>query len=70
MGEYLVRTVLSSLLQWFFSKALIRSMTQDENVFPEPKQFRPERYLDDQGALRTLDRSEDPVAIAFGFGRR
>ena len=45
-------------------------MTQDETVFPEPKQFRPERYLDDQGALRTLDRSEDPVAIAFGFGRR
>lgn len=45
-------------------------MLQDEKVFPEPSQFKPERYLDDKGALRSLPRLEDPAVIGFGFGRR
>ncbi len=45
-------------------------MLHDEKVYPEPSQFRPERYLDSRGALRTLDRMEDPAVIGFGFGRR
>ncbi|PSR74371.1 hypothetical protein PHLCEN_2v9879 [Hermanssonia centrifuga] len=50
--------------------ANIWSMLHDEKVYPEPSQFRPERYLDSRGALRTLDRMEDPAVIGFGFGRR
>ena len=45
-------------------------MLRDEKVYPEPAKFSPERYLDDYGQLRTLDRTEDPAIIAFGFGRR
>lgn len=47
-----------------------RSMLHDETVYPEPSRFRPERYLNDRGTLRALERAEDPSVIAFGFGRR
>lgn len=44
-------------------------MLHDENVFPEPTEFRPDRFLDEDGKLLPLDKSADP-AIGFGFGRR
>ncbi|KAI0777348.1 cytochrome P450 [Trametes elegans] len=50
--------------------ANIWSMLQDPAVFPEPQEFRPERYLDKDGNLRSLERYEDPSVIGFGFGRR
>ncbi|OJA08464.1 hypothetical protein AZE42_02839 [Rhizopogon vesiculosus] len=40
-------------------------MTQNEEKYPNPSQFLPERFLDDDGNL-----NEDTVGIAFGFGRR
>lgn len=44
-------------------------MLHDEKVFSEPFKFRPERFLDERGVLRELDKAEDP-ALGFGFGRR
>ena len=40
-------------------------MTHDENVYPEPFAFKPERFLDENGELNDDDR-----VLAFGFGRR
>lgn len=41
------------------------AMTHNEEKYPNPSQFLPERFLDDDGNL-----NEDTVGIAFGFGRR
>jgi hypothetical protein len=54
----------------------IWGMCHDERHFPSPFEFEPERYLeskqnaDSQWTLRSLSFAEDPVKIAFGFGRR
>ena len=49
------------------STLLKRAMLNDERDYPEPREFRPERFLKD-GQLDPSVR--DPVDIAFGFGRR
>ena len=43
-------------------------MFRDENVFPEPHKFYPERYLNpvDEATSRRMD----PRGAVFGFGRR
>lgn len=46
----------------------IRSMLHDEQVFPQPDKFIPERYLGKDES--EYDRSKDPSILAFGFGRR
>ncbi|TFK74293.1 cytochrome P450 [Pluteus cervinus] len=46
--------------------ANIWAMTRDESVYPEPEEFRPERFLNPDG---TLNDSDDRV-LAYGFGRR
>ena len=54
-------------------RALIRddrSILHDEETYPDPFVFNPERYLDAQGNLRKLDKLEDPGFVAFGLGRR
>ena len=43
-------------------------MLHDEDIFPQPNEFRPERYLGDDDT--PLDRTRDPSLLAFGFGRR
>ena len=43
-------------------------MSRDTRYYPEPEEFRPERYLTSDGRLR-----EDvllPSSFVFGFGRR
>ncbi|PPQ81931.1 hypothetical protein CVT25_013779 [Psilocybe cyanescens] len=41
------------------------AMTHDEEVYPEPFSFKPERFFDEQGNLNTNDR-----ILAYSFGRR
>ncbi|KAJ3553877.1 hypothetical protein NM688_g3387 [Phlebia brevispora] len=50
--------------------ANIWTILHDETIYPDPFEFRPERYLSEEGTLRTLERTEDPAVISFGFGRR
>ncbi|KAG8216723.1 cytochrome P450 [Butyriboletus roseoflavus] len=42
------------------------SMAHNESKYPRPFEFLPERFLDDDGTLK----SDDTQNIAFGFGRR
>ncbi|THH30750.1 hypothetical protein EUX98_g3442 [Antrodiella citrinella] len=44
------------------------AMLKNPEDYPEPDQFRPERFLDKDGNIDPLVR--DPTTIAFGFGRR
>ncbi|KAH8103582.1 cytochrome P450 [Cristinia sonorae] len=44
------------------------AMLQNEDDYPKPDLFRPERYLDKNGNIDPTVR--DPGTIAFGFGRR
>lgn len=41
-------------------------MAHDESKYPNPDVFMPERYLNDDGSLK----SNDTEHITFGFGRR
>jgi cytochrome P450 len=50
--------------------ANVWGMLHDPRHFPDPDAFRPERYLDGAGRARVLKPAEDPVRLAFGFGRR
>lgn len=40
-------------------------MSRDEVRYPNPTEFIPERFFDEDGQL-----NDDSVALAFGFGRR
>ena len=42
-------------------------MLHDENDYPDPESFKPERYLKDGLPDLTV---RDPTTIVFGFGRR
>jgi len=43
-------------------------MLHDEEVYPDPSTFKPERFLTKDGKIDPNVR--DPTDIAFGFGRR
>jgi hypothetical protein len=43
----------------------IWAMTHDENVYPDPFTFKPERFLNADGKL-----NEDDRILTYGFGRR
>lgn len=45
-------------------------MLHNEVDYPNPQDFRPERFLTPDGLLRTGDDIRDPIDIIFGFGRR
>jgi cytochrome P450 len=40
----------------------------NEDEFPNPMKFEPERFLNPDGSLN--DHIRDPAAAVFGFGRR
>lgn len=41
-------------------------MLYNEDMYPEPEKFNPDRFLPEEGKAKPLD----PSAVAFGFGRR
>ena len=60
--------LLNHFENFLVSQTLLpRAMLNDERVYPEPQEFRPERFLKNG----VLDNSvRDPMDISFGFGRR
>ncbi len=52
----------------WFKDAFHRSVCHDEELYPEPGEFKPERHLDDEGKLDAT--VKDPRDLTFGFGRR
>ena len=50
------------------SNHYFRAMLHDEEVYPDPSSFRPERFLDENGQINRELRH--PGEMAFGFGRR
>jgi cytochrome P450 len=42
-------------------------MTRDEEVYPDPESFKPERFIKNGGLNKAI---RDPRDIIFGFGRR
>jgi Cytochrome P450 len=59
--------LLNLELSQIFTPLLHRAMLNDEQDYPEPREFRPERFLKN-GKLDSSVRN--PMDIAFGFGRR
>ncbi|KAG8221648.1 cytochrome P450 [Butyriboletus roseoflavus] len=49
--------------------ANIWSILRDENLFPDPHAFNPDRYLE-PAADEATERRRDPRTYVFGFGRR
>jgi Cytochrome P450 len=45
-----------------------RAMSHDENVYKDPENFIPERFLTEDGKVNPSVRN--PMDAAFGFGRR
>ncbi|KAI0794213.1 cytochrome P450 [Fomes fomentarius] len=45
------------------------AMSRDPETYPDPDEFRPERFLDEHGQL-DLKCTIDPASFAFGWGRR
>jgi hypothetical protein len=52
----------------FTDTGAYRSMLHDPVVYPNPSEFKPERFLKEDGTLNPD--AKDPGAFAFGFGRR
>ena len=50
------------------SDPYIRSILHDEEIYPEPMAFRPERFLCEDGSLNPG--IQDPDVAMFGYGRR
>ena len=60
--------ILTKYRTFLVSHTLLRrAMLNDERVYPEPHEFKPERFLKN-GKVDSSVR--DPMEIAFGFGRR
>jgi cytochrome P450 len=63
-GYFIPKDTLVLPAQW--------ALLHDPEVYPNPEQFMPERYLDrlPSGAWSTRTDVRDPRDFAFGFGRR
>ena len=46
---------------------LVRGMTRDASMYPDPEAFRPERFLEMDASTAA---KADPRNMVFGFGRR
>ena len=58
--------VIISVLRMLFLKRRVRAILHNPDLYPDPEAFKPERFLDEDGALQ-----DDPViTLAFGVGKR
>lgn len=53
------------LLTFFCNARRFRAIANDPDVFPEPKKFNPQRWINERGELRS-----DLRFFTYGFGRR
>lgn len=60
--------VCSNCLAVYLTFEQFRAMLHDENVYPNPSAFDPERFLSSDGQLDPT--VPDPALALFGFGRR
>jgi len=65
----LAPTSAASHILPFCVSLLEKAMLHDENVYPEPFQFKPERFLTIDG-LEMKIWARDPDNVIWGFGRR
>lgn len=47
-----------------------RSILHDDQVYPDPFEFKPDRFLDHEGNVAKESKQMVTVRTAFGFGRR
>ena len=67
--HFLLRDVPALLgLTKELSVASYRAILHDEENYPEPFKFNPDRFLSHDGQLNPA--IKDPALAAFGFGRR
>jgi cytochrome P450 len=53
---------LTFILRWFTGRAILH----DPEIYPDPEEFKPERFLNEDGTAR-----DDPtLTLVFGVGRR
>ena len=45
-------------------------MLHDENIYPDPFEFKPERFIDPETGKLDYSHARDPMHACFGFGRR
>ena len=45
-------------------------MLHDENVYTDPFEFNPDRFIDPETGKLDYSRARDPAHACFGFGRR
>ena len=58
--------VIFPVQQRFFLLKCLRAVLHDPDLYPDPEEFRPERFLNEDGTFR-----DDPMMlIAFGVGKR
>jgi hypothetical protein len=56
---YYLRNEFLKMIKYF------RAMTHDEEKYPSPNEFKPERFLHEDGSL-----TDDTMQLSFGWGRR
>jgi cytochrome P450 len=47
-----------------------RAMLHDKNVYTNPFEFNPDRFIDPETGKIDYSRARDPLHACFGFGRR
>lgn len=64
--KYMVCLVFVAVTLTQFESYGTRALTRDESMYPEPTEFRPERFLATDSAPGAMD----PRRFTFGHGRR